>query len=238
MQISIVVPVHNEAENLESSISTFLRTIPENTKQHLREFILVENGSTDGTYDACCRLQQLFPDVIRISQLKRGSYGEAIRTGMLESTASHVCILECDFLSADFVAQSIQAFDQGGVEFLVGSKRHKLSVDRRPVKRRLLTFLYNFLLLRLFTGYPGTDTHGLKAIEGNVAKRLCALAVTTDEVFQTEIVLLAWKTGVAIREIPVRIIEKRSPTVSITRRFPKVMRTVSDLRRSLDRFRN
>jgi len=238
MQISIVVPVHNEAENLESSISTFLQTIPESIKQYLHEFILVENGSTDGTYDACCRLRQLFPDLIRISRLKRGSYGEAIKAGMIESTASHVCILECDFLSADFVAQSIRTFDKSGVEFLVGSKRHRLSVDRRPIKRRVLTYLYNFLLLRLFIGYPGTDTHGLKAIEANVAKRLCALAVTTDEVFQTEIVLLAWKTGVSIQELPVRIVEKRSPTVSITRRVPKVLRTVRDLRRSLDRFHN
>ena len=238
MQISIVVPVHNEAENLESSVSTFVRTMPENTKQYLHECILVENGSTDDTYDACCRLQQLFPDLIRISRLKRGSYGEAIRKGMIESTASHVCILECDFLSADFVAQSIQAFNESGVEFLVGSKRHKLSVDRRPIKRRVLTYLYNSLLLHFFMGYPGTDTHGLKAIEANVAKRLCALALTTDEVFQTEIVLLAWKTGVLIQELPVQIVEKRSPTVSITRRVPKVMRTVRDLRRSLDRFRN
>jgi len=104
------------------------------------------------------------------------------------------------------------------------------------MKRRALTLLYNYIFLRLLIGYPGTDTHGLKSLERAVAQKLCETAVTTDEVFQTEIVLLAWRLGVKIEEIPVQILEKRSPTVTVFRRIPKVLNTVRALRQSLARF--
>ena len=119
---------------------------------------------------------------------------------------------------------------------MVGSKRHPQSVDRRPLKRRILTALYNFVFLRIFIGYPGTDTHGLKSIDAQVAKRLCELAVTTDEIFQTEIVLLAWRLGIKIEEVPVQVLEMRNPTVTVMRRLPKVLNTVKALQRSLKRF--
>jgi hypothetical protein len=135
-----------------------------------------------------------------------------------------------------FVSASLAIFRANRAQFVVGSKRHRQSVDRRPTKRRVLTALYNFVFLRVFIGYPGSDTHGLKSIEGPVAKRLCEIAITTDEVFQTEIVLLAWRLGIRIEEVPVQILEMRNPTVTVLRRVPKVLNTVKALQRSLVRF--
>ena len=236
MEWSIVIPAHNEAANLEGYVTHFIEGLPEDISQVLKEIILVENGSTDATYEACVGLQQKYPSVIQVRRLPRGSYGEAIKTGMLGCCGTHVAILECDFLDPKFVAASMKSFRAGRAQFVVGSKRHQQSADRRPLKRRVLTLLYNYVFLHLLIGYPGTDTHGLKSIEVPVAKRLCELAVTTDEVFQTELVLLAWRLGISIEEVPVQILERRSPTVSITRRLPKVINTVQALRNSLKRF--
>jgi hypothetical protein len=118
----------------------------------------------------------------------------------------------------------------------VASKRHPDSIDNRHIKRRILTALYNLVFLRLFLGYPGTDTHGLKSMEASLAKQLCNLAITTDEIFQTEIVLIAWRLGIRIDETAIRIIETRPAPVSVLRRLPKVLRTVRQLKRSLERF--
>ena len=92
---------------------------------------------------------------------------------MLASTGSHLSILECDFLDSSFVAKSIAIFRNGNAQLIVGSKRHSESSDRRPFKRRMLTLLYNLVLLQWFIGYPGTDTHGLKSIESGCARKLC-----------------------------------------------------------------
>jgi hypothetical protein len=236
MQHSIVIPVHNEAQHLEASMGAFLSSLPEDLAGLIQEIILVENGSTDGTRDACSRLRDRYPDLIRVCVLPRGSYGEAIKTGMLESTGTHLSILECDVLDWDFVSRSVAIFREARARFIVGSKRHKDAADRRPFKRRALTALYNLAFLRLCFGYPGTDTHGLKSIEAECAKQLCQTAVTTDEVFQVEIVLLAWRMGIAIDELPIEIREVRSAPVSIRRRLPKVLGTVRELKKSLRRF--
>jgi len=143
-------------------------------------------------------------------------------------------VLECDFLDVAFVRESIVRFQQGS-QFIVGSKRHPRSVDERPLKRRLLTWGFN-RILNACVGYPGSDTHGLKSIEADLAKELCRLAITTDEALQTEIVLLAWRRGCTIDEIPVRIGEVRASPVSIRRRLPLVVNIISDLRRSARRF--
>jgi glycosyltransferase involved in cell wall biosynthesis len=233
MEYSIVIPAHNEALNLERFVTSFIRNLPENIV--LTEIILVENGSTDNTLQACYRLQQRFPKQILVFSIERPSYGEAIKLGMLQSRGTHLSILECDCLNSEFVVDSIGLFQTQKARFIVASKRHPESIDRRPLKRRLLTALYNYFLLVIF-GYPGTDTHGLKSIEASCAKQLCELAITSDEVFQTEIVLLGWRLGVEIHERPIRIQETRQVPVAVLYRVPKVLGTVRQLKRSLGRF--
>jgi glycosyltransferase involved in cell wall biosynthesis len=236
MQYSIVVPAHNEAASIDARVTEFIQNLPTDVAEVLREIILVENGSTDGTLEACRGVEQRFPSLVRTITISRGSYGEAIKLGMLNCRGTHLSVLECDFMDPRFVSASVAIFQQGHAQFVVGSKRHSQSIDRRPLKRRVLTAAYNFVFLHLFIGYPGTDTHGLKSIEAAVAKKLCEIAITTDEVFQTEMVLLAWQLGYKIDEIPVKISEVRKPSVSVLRRVPKVINTVRDLQRSLGRF--
>ncbi len=236
MRYSIIIPAHNEAPNIERLVSGFIESLPAEISEVLEEILIVENGSTDGTLDACRRVQSRFPGLLRIHSISRGSYGEAIKTGMLESRGTHLSILECDLLSAAFVSRSIALFHSQKADVIVGSKRHPESSDRRPLKRRVLTALYNYFLLRCLVGYPGTDTHGLKSMDAACARKLCDAAITTDEIFQTEIVLLAWRLGFAIAEIPVTIAEMRSSPVTVLRRVPKVLNTVRELRHSLDRF--
>jgi len=236
MKLSVVIPAYNEAANLEANIARFVQTLTVDVTEVLNEIIIVENGSTDGTLGSCRRVQQRFPNLIRVCTIPRASYGEAIKTGMLESQGTHISILECDFLDSQFISSSIAIFRSNRAQFVVGSKRHPRSADRRPLKRQLLTTLYNYVFLHLLIGYSGTDTHGLKSIETSVARRLCEIAITTDEVFQTEIVLLAWQLGIKIQEIPIQILEIRNPTVTVLRRLPKVLNTVRVLRRSLVRF--
>jgi len=236
LEYSIVVPVHNEAQHLEVQVKRFIQSLTADLASIVREIILVENGSTDGTLKVCRSLESLYPSLVRIISIARGSYGEAIKCGMLDSRGTHLSILECDFLDPDFVSCSVAVFRATNTEVIVGSKRHPEAVDKRPFKRRALTYLYNTFFLRLCMGYPGTDTHGLKSFQTHIAKELCEKAITTDEVLQTEIILLAWRNGLRIKEIPVNICETRCTSISIARRLPKVINTIRELRDSLNRF--
>jgi glycosyltransferase involved in cell wall biosynthesis len=235
MKYSIVIPAHNEEEKLGSFASCFIDDLTNRMADVEFEFIIVENGSTDHTLEVAQRLEAKYSRWIRVFSNERGSYGEAIKRGILESEGAYLSILECDLLDAEFVNKSIQLFRADETRIIVGSKRHPESLDSRPLKRRILTLLFNSII-KICLRYPGSDTHGLKSIEKHLAKRLCELALTTDEIFQTEIVLIAWRMGEDIVELPLRIEEVRATTVSIRRRFPMVIDLVQQLQRSMKRF--
>ena len=60
---SIVVPVHNEAENLQELLVQFLDSLG-NSRQNILEILLMENGSTDNTLQVCKRLEEKWPDLV------------------------------------------------------------------------------------------------------------------------------------------------------------------------------
>jgi glycosyltransferase involved in cell wall biosynthesis len=229
---SIVIPAYNEAENIESFVEEFVNLLPPGVREVLTELLIVENGSADDTLAAGLRLQDMYPHLIRVISTGQRSYGSAIRRGIFECSGTHISILECDFLDVGFLKQSVELFQQGNGRFIVGSKRHPEAKDERPWKRRISTHCLA-ASLKFFLGYPGSDTRGLKSIEADLARELCDLSITGDEALQTELVLLAWRIGVEIREVPVSVRESRSSPRSFLKRLPRALDMLIQLRNSL-----
>jgi glycosyltransferase involved in cell wall biosynthesis len=231
---SIVVPVHNEAENLYNLFMQFWDNLGD-LREKITEIHLMENGSNDDTLSVCKELEKKFPDTVIAQKVPFPSYGEAVKQGILSSLGETICILECDAMDVSFVSSSLAIIEEGRADFVVASKRHPKSRDLRPFKRRMLTYLFN-LWLKLFFKFPGSDTHGLKTIRTETAKSICRVSITGDEVFQTEIVLLAHRMGFKVTEIPICLAETRDTKVAVYRRLPKVMNIIAELKRSLARF--
>jgi hypothetical protein len=49
------------------------------------------------------------------------------------------------------------------------------------------------------------------------------------DVFASELVIRAYRAGLRIREIPVRVLEKRRPSINLTRRVPNVLESLAKL---------
>ena len=231
---SIVVPVHNEADHLEGLFMDFWQGAGA-VRSKILEVHLVENGSDDATYGICQGLEAATAGVVKPHHLDRPSHGEAVKLGIMNARGDVTVILECDALDLPFLARALAIIEEGQADFVVGSKRHPDSLDQRPFQRRVLTLFFN-LALKLFYRFPGTDTHGLKAIRTPVAKELSQKSLTGEEAFQTEIVLLAHKLGYRVEEAPVTIRERRETKIRPLRRLPKVIKIVKELRLSLRRF--
>jgi glycosyltransferase involved in cell wall biosynthesis len=233
-ECSVVIPVHNEAPYIEKFILRFWDNLG-NLRKKLVEIRLVENGSTDNSLQVCHHLAEKLPNIIVAHHIPQASYGEAIKQGMLFAEGRIVAILECDFLDIAFLSRSIRIIEEDKGDFVLASKRHPDSIDRRAISRRLLTYLFN-TCLRLSFRFPIRDTHGLKTLRAETARHLCKIAITGGEIFQTEIVLLAYKLGFRILELPIRIDEQRSSSISVLRRVPKVIPFFFELKRSIARF--
>jgi len=233
---SAVVPVHQEAGTLESFVEDFLRLMKqEGFETRCREVFLIENGSSDGTKAACARLAAAHP-VVKTLSIGERSYGEALRQGILRVSGKYLVILECDFLDFGFVKQALKYLDEDTADFILSSKNCGRVGLSRPFTRRVLTSGFNGLLKKM-SGYPGSDTRGLKAGTAELFRELTGLAQTGGEIFQTELVLLAWKTGRRIREIPLPVPEKRRTRFGVIPRSFSMLPALYSLRKSLSRFR-
>ena len=237
MLCSFVVPAHNEAITIKKSVIEFILKLNNVLRKIEYEIIIIENGSTDNTLQIAQLIKRQYPVIVNVCSNKRGSYGEAIKRGIAESNGKYIFLVECDLFDVDFILNSLKVFKKKEADIIIGSKLHPQSFDQRPFKRILLTKVFN-ILLNIFTKYPGTDTHGLKGIRTDLANKLCQLSITTDEVFQTEIVLMSWCLGKRIVELPMQIKEIRAPSVSIIKRLPMILNLFSMLHRSMIRFTN
>jgi hypothetical protein len=78
-------------------------------------------------------------------------------------------------------------------------------------------------------GFRGTDTHGLKAFRRLALLDTVRACLVDKDVFASELVIRADRGGIAIKEIPVHIIEKRPPSINLFKRVPNVMKSVAKL---------
>ena len=100
-----------------------------------------------------------------------------------------------------------------GYDLVTGSKLLSLSKDNRSLTRKLITLFFN-LFLKLFFGFKGTDTHGIKALKRNKILPIINKCRTETGIFDSELVIRSQRVGLDILELPVEVIEKRPPRFS------------------------
>ena len=99
LELSIVVPVHNEKEILESTVRGIVRELEFRSSDF--ELILVENGSTDNSGSI---IEALSADDSRIVglHLDKPSYGYALLTGLRSATGKIVGHFSVDIVDFEF----------------------------------------------------------------------------------------------------------------------------------------
>ncbi len=224
-RISIIIPIYNEEAILHAAVVDLIDRLRELDEPY--ELILAENGSTDDTIKIAEDLAQRFPQVM-VRSLGEPNYGEALKQGILEARGEFVLCDEIDLCDTDFHRRALALLETGEADFVVGSKTMAGASDERPVMRHAATLVMNGLL-RVATGFKGTDTHGLKAFRRAPVVEIARQCLIDRDLFASELVIRAERAGVRMKEIPVRVLEKRPPSVHLFRRVPNVLKGVAKL---------
>ena len=223
--VSIVIPVYNEEAILHAAILDLVDRLSSFGRPY--EIVIAENGSTDGTVDVVTELSARFEQV-RSRHTAEPNYGKALRDGILDAKGEIVICEEIDLCDIDFLTRALHLLETEPVDLVVGSKAMKGASDERPLIRRLGTHIINGLL-RLTLGFQGTDTHGLKAFRRRKIQPIVQVCVIDRDLFASELVIRAERAGLDVREIPVRVLEKRPPTVGLVWRVPNVLKNLVKL---------
>ncbi len=222
---SIVVPVYNEATFVPLALPLLISEMEKLGRPY--HIHIVENGSTDETAAVSRKVAGEAP--VTVDSLEAADYGAAMRHGFLEADGDWIVNFDIDYFSADFLKHVLDTED---ADVIIGSKRDPHSQDRRPLIRRIATRVFN-LMLRFILGSNVTDTHGMKAFGWEMVTKMAPVVQSTQDLFDTELVVRAERAGYRIQEVPVVVKEMRSARSSLVRRVPRTIRGLFRIRRML-----
>jgi glycosyltransferase involved in cell wall biosynthesis len=224
--LSIVVPVYNEAQYIPHALPKLIAAVEEVGAPYT--IIIVENGSTDGT--ATAAQAEVGDANVVVESLPTPDYGAAMRHGFLTAEGDWVVNFDIDYFSGSFLNQLLSQPDD--VDLVIGSKRDPGSEDRRPLIRRIATRVFN-LLLTIILRSSVSDTHGMKGFRRRLVDDIAPQVVSTQDLFDTELVVRAERAGYTIVEVPVVIEEMRIAKSSLVKRAPRTVWGLIRMRRLL-----
>lgn len=222
--VAIVIPIYNEEGILHSAVVDLRERLAPFGWNY--EIVLAENGSTDGTVELARALSQKYAEV-RFITAGAPDYGKALREGILSTKARYVLCDEIDLCDTDFHQRALHELETGA-DLVIGSKLIAGASDERPLLRHAASIAYTSLL-RALLGFKGTDTHGLKAFRREALLDIVNACLVNKDVFASELVIRAYRGGLVVREIPVRVMEKRPPSINLFKRVPNVLKSVAKL---------
>ncbi len=155
MKLSVIIPVYNEVESIE----TILKRVQATRLVH--EIIVVDDGSTDGTRDVLKKLDGR-KGVRVILHGKNQGKGAAVRTGMTAAKGDVLLIQDADleYDPRDY-AELLKPIQEGLADVVYGSrflgKAHRVTMFWHMVANKSLTLmtniLYDTILTDMETGY-------------------------------------------------------------------------------------
>jgi putative flippase GtrA len=212
--VDVVIPVHNEQATLERSV---LRLYA-----HLRcvlpytfRITIADNASTDLTWEIACRLARDVPEVRAVHMSAKGR-GRALSQVWAASDAAVLAYMDAD-LSTDLAAvlPLLAPLLSGHSDLAIGTRLGRGSRVVRGPKREFISRTYN-LIVRATLGSRFSDAQcGFKAIRADAAAELLPLVEDREWFFDTELLVLAERSGMRIHEVPVDWVDDPSSTVDI-----------------------
>ena len=212
--LDVVVPVYNEEGDLANSVHRLHHFLEENFPFTAR-ITIADNASTDETPRIAARLADELTDV-RMVRLEQKGRGRALQAVWSTSDAPVLAYMDVD-LSTDLAALAplIAPLVSGHSDLAIGSRLARGSRVVRGAKREVISRCYNFLLKSTLAAGFSDAQCGFKAIRADVAAQLLPHVADTGWFFDTELLVLAQRSGLRIHEVPVDWVDDPDSRVDI-----------------------
>ena len=228
--VDLVIPVLNEAHVLAASVAEVRRFLGEHATWRWR-VVIVDNGSTDGTDTVARQLVEQYPRDVRFVQLPQRGRGRALRAAWTQSDADVMCYTDVD-LSTEMHAlpKLVHALLHEGYDLGTGSRLLPESKTRRSLKREAISRIYN-VIVRAVLGTSFSDAQcGFKVVSRAVVRDIVPEIRDQSWFFDTELLALAERRRLRIKDLPVEWIEDDDSRVKIVRTAWDDLKGVARLR--------
>ena len=221
---SIVIPIYNEEEIVKESLNNIL-SMGQRTDIDF-EIILSENGSTDNTKNILSEIATLNKN-IKLIENDIPNYGEALKRGFLACENEIIVSFDIDYYSEKFLLECLVL--ESEFSGIIASKRMAKSEDGRRLIRKIATGFF-VIILKILFGTNLSDTHGMKGIKKESVDKYIQKVVSTQDLFDTELLIRIEKGGQKFKEVPAKINEIRPSVSLIYKRIPRTIKSLLNLR--------
>jgi glycosyltransferase involved in cell wall biosynthesis len=191
VDVSVLVPAKDEAENLPLFMEQAAEAFADSTTRY--EVIVIDDGSTDGTWEVLDRLKETYPFLRAERHRSRRGIADALRTGYLASRGRVLVFYPADlqFKPEDIprLASPILADE---ADMVTGYKQGKY-------EKAFVSGIYNRLSRTLFH-VPVRDLNSVKAYRREI---MDDLPIRPD--WHRYMIVLAAAQGYTVSEIPIAL---------------------------------
>jgi glycosyltransferase involved in cell wall biosynthesis len=236
--LSVIIPAYNEAARLEKTVRAIVDYLRQNSPN--AEVIVVDDGSSDETAEIA---RAGFADAgnLRTSVISYKSNlgkGRAVRLGLLAARSDVALFSDADLSTPISEAPKlVDPIVNGQYDVTFGSR----ALDRELIgvhqswRREQGGRIFN-LVVRLATGMPFWDTQcGFKAFRLSVCRPLIEAATIDRFGFDVELLYLAFRAGLRLKEVPVRWDHNEGSKVSVMSDSFKMVNEVALIRQQARR---
>ncbi|MBO6029238.1 MAG: glycosyltransferase family 2 protein [Bacteroidales bacterium] len=168
MDITVIVPLYNETESLPELAAWIRRVMEANGWTY--EILMVDDGSTDGSWDTVRALSKENPAIHGISFRRNYGKSAALYEGFAAAKGDVVITMDADLQdSPDEIPELYRMIQEEGYDVVSGWKQHR---QDNKLTKNLPSKLYNWTA-RKVTGIKLHDMNcGLKAYKNEVVKSI------------------------------------------------------------------
>ena len=229
--ISLVFPAYNEIRRLSKSLEKCCAFLAQ--KDWGYEIIVVDDGSSDDTAQAAeqtLSIAGVQHQIIRLDQ-NRGK-GFAIRTGLQAASGEYVFFSDADLSTPIQEMDTFLPLLQSGIHIVFGSRGLKTSrvTERQPFYREYAGRTFNLIMQLLIL--PGIwDTQcGFKGMRAEIIPDITSRQLLDGFAFDVELIWIAKKLGLTLKEVPVTWINSPHSKVSFFKDSMKMLYDILMLR--------
>jgi dolichyl-phosphate beta-glucosyltransferase len=200
-EISVIVPAYNEEKRLSVTLLQLYTYLKESFSSF--ELIVVNDGSTDATYQLVNSYCNKCPELQLISYEQNRGKGYAVRTGIMAAKGEFILFCDADLSSPPEETEKLLAALEDGHDIAIGSRAKKDSriLRYQPKYRMLMGKTFNKLVKLLAINRFEDTQCGFKCFRSHVANMIFSRSQIDGFSFDVEILFLAIKGNYLVKEV-------------------------------------
>jgi len=193
---SVVVPVYNSAPLVGDTVDTIVKTFE---NQGLRyQLILVNDGSSDGSWDVIAQRARSYPHVVALDLLRNYGQHSANLAGLREAHGDFVITMDDDGQNPPDQVRVLIDAAMAGHDLVFGAFETKQAAGYRRLGSRLISAMNR----RIFGQPPDLAVSNFRILRRDVVDRICASRTAHPYITGQSLLYSTNRAHVAVRHAP------------------------------------